>query len=198
MPPERARAALIAGCTVGLLLAVAAPAGSSRRSREPTTGLRTVAFARVPPDFTFDAGSGRERLSTLFDKPVVLNFWASWCHPCTDELDAFAKLAAAYGERIHLLTLSRESPGIARRYLAGQHLELPLAEDPAGRVFDAYSIGAIPVTIVLRPGGAVSWVAVGGLAWPELRNATEAALAGAGSSGPNAEPAAPPAPGGSP
>jgi hypothetical protein len=91
-------------------------------------------------------------------------------------LAAFAQLATAFGDRVHLLTLSREPSGAARRYLGGRHLALPLIEDPAGRIFDAYSVGAIPVTIVLRPGGTVSWVAVGALQWPELQTAVAAAL----------------------
>ncbi len=145
--------------------------------RPQSTGLRAVAFAKVPPDFTFDAGAGPERLSTLFGKPVVLNFWATWCAPCLDELDVFTKMQSVYGGDATLLTLSKEAPGTARALLEARHLELPLAEDPSGSIFNAYTIKEVPVTIVLRRDGTVSYVSVGELDWSELQHALDAALA---------------------
>jgi hypothetical protein len=51
-----------------------------------------------------------------------------------------------------------------------------LAEDPSGTIFGAYSIEKVPVTIVLRRDGTVSYVSVGELDWNELHTALDAAL----------------------
>ena len=45
-------------------------------------------------------------LSQMLDKPVVLNFWASWCPPCKSEMPDFEKLYAIYGERVNFVMVS--------------------------------------------------------------------------------------------
>jgi len=160
-----------------VLLAVGRAAEAKRTVPPASTGLRAIALGRPAPDFSFDLGSGSERLSALAGRAVVLNFWATWCGPCRDELDAFEALRDTYGDAVTLLTISREQPGVARAFLAAHHLDLPLVEDPAGKIFAAYSISPLPVTIVLRPGGAVSYVMVGELDESELHGAIDAALA---------------------
>ncbi len=164
--------------TALLLLAVTAAwpsAVGAHRNRGPATGLRTVAFAQAPPDFSFDAGAGPTRLAALVGRPVVINFWATWCKPCTDELGAFADLRRTYGDAVTLVSISAEEPGVARSFLETHDLSWPVVEDPARKIFDAYSIGPIPVTIVLDRAGRVGHVSVGELDWTELESAVDAA-----------------------
>jgi len=159
-------------------------AARARQPQPPSTGLRTVSLGVRPPDFTFDIGSGPTQLSADYGKPVIINFWATWCEPCRNELPVFQNLQHAYGDVATLVTISAEADGVARSFLHKRGIALPVAEDPARKVFDAYSIGAIPVTIVLDPTGAVSHVAVGELDWKELKAAVDASLAAAGEAPP--------------
>jgi thiol-disulfide isomerase/thioredoxin len=145
----------------------------AHRDAAPSTGLRTVSFEKAPPDFAYDVGAGETRLTAQLGKPIVVNFWATWCHPCLDELEVFGRLEREYGNRVTLVTLSAEAPGVAREYLLEHGPAMPVAEDPTRRVFDAYSIGPIPVTLVLRANGTVSHVSVGELDWSELSNAVD-------------------------
>jgi cytochrome c biogenesis protein CcmG/thiol:disulfide interchange protein DsbE len=158
------------------LFTIASPAPAKHRAALPSTGLRAIAYAKAPPDFTFDLGRGPRRLSALAGKPVVLNFWAAWCAPCRDEFPAFSQMQASYGDAVGLLTLSEDAPGAARAFLTAHELQLPLVEDPGRAVFSAYSIEEVPVTIVLGRDGTVSHVSVGQLDWAELRDAVERAL----------------------
>ena len=160
-------------CVVVACYGAMAPAASARRA--PQTGLRAVAYAKVPPDFTFDDGTGPEALTALAGKPVVLNFWATWCEPCRDELDAFEKLRANYGDAVRVLTISGEAPGVARAFLRERNIDLPVVEDATQKIFAAYSVSPIPVTLVLRPDLTVSYVSIGQITWAELRGAVDAA-----------------------
>lgn len=165
---------------IGLaLLALATPAPARRHAAEPATGLATVHFDRPPPDFTFEGGRGPAKLSALVGKPVVINFWTTWCHVCIDEMPAFEQLEKTYGNRIAFITLSNEPAGTASGYLARHNLSLPLLEDPQHVVFAAYSISQFPVTVVVNVAGLVSYVSVGELDWAELRAAVDLAF-GAG------------------
>ena len=156
---------------------VVTPAVAWARHRDgaPATGLRTVSYAKMPPDFAFDDGSGSKHLMTLIGKPVVLNFWATWCEPCRDELDAFEKLRARYGDTVSLVTVSGEAPGVARSFLRDRNIALPVVEDSERRIFTAYAVAPIPVTVVLRNDGTVSYVSIGEVTWEELRAAVDAA-----------------------
>ncbi len=157
-------------------LAFPSAASAKKHAHQPPTGLRTVAFSKAPPDFTFDSGDGATHLAALTGRPVVLSFWATWCEPCRAELPAFGRLRATYGDDVRFLTISDEGPGVARAFLEGLHLDLPVVEDPGRKIFDAYSITPIPVTLVLRPDGTVSYVSIGETSYEELAAALAAAL----------------------
>ena len=151
--------------------------GEARRhTKVPDTGLARVHYNVAPPDFTFDVDSRVQKLSELSGKPVVLNFWATWCHVCVDEMSAFTELQKTYGDRVALLSISNEPIGVARRFLMSRGVHLPVIEDSDHRIFDAYSVSPVPVTIVLSQKGTVSYVSVGSLDWPELQNAVERAF----------------------
>jgi len=162
---------------VAALLLSATPLAQARGRAEPSTGLATIRLNQPPPDFTFSGAGGQpQRLSALRGRPVVINFWATWCYACIDEMPAFEQLERTYGNRVAFITLSNEPAGTASAYLARHKLRLPLLEDPQRAIFSAYSITQYPVTVVVDAAGRVSYVSVGGLDWTELRAAVDRAF----------------------
>jgi thiol-disulfide isomerase/thioredoxin len=116
-------------------------------------------------------------LSELKGKPVVINFWASWCPPCTDELPYFQRVEELYGDKVRVITVDwAEDPQTALGYLRDKHLDLPLVSDRQSKIYAAYSLSEVPDTVVLDAAGNVSYVSVGGLSWQELTQAVEHAL----------------------
>jgi peroxiredoxin len=142
-----------------------------------STGLQTIHFNATTPDFTIPTAKGTEKLSDLRGHPVVLNFWASWCHPCTDELKDFVRARAVYGDKVDIVTISSEPHDVAASYLRLWNIELPLVEDLDSKISTAYSVPPIPVTIVLDRSGLVTHVSVGELDWNELHQAIDEVLA---------------------
>ncbi|HKU68962.1 MAG TPA: TlpA disulfide reductase family protein [Candidatus Baltobacteraceae bacterium] len=141
------------------------------------TGLAAVHYGAPPPDFAVRTPQGSERLSDLRGKPVVINFWASWCPPCTDELPYFARLSQTYGDRLTIVTVDwNEQPGIAEAYLRSHGIDLPLVSDTQSRIYREYSLSEVPDTVVLDAQGNVTYVSVGELSWKELDSAVQDVL----------------------
>lgn len=151
----------------------------------PSTGLATIRYDAPPPNFVFPTAHGTRSLTDFRGKVVVIDFWASWCHVCTAELREFVRARDTYGN-VAVVTVSAESPDVASRFLRQSNIALPLVEDLEGTVFHIYSVSAIPVTLVLAPSGAVTFVSVGGLSWDELSQAIERAQASPPASTPGA------------
>lgn len=150
----------------------------------PPTGLATIRYDVAAPNFAITLSHKPTYLSTLRGRVVVLDFWASWCHACTAEMDDFVRAQALYGNRVAIVTVSNEDPGVAENYFAAMHIDLPVVDDATGAIERLYSIGPIPDTLVLDPAGDVTYVSVGGLSWDELQAAIEQAQARATASTP--------------
>ena len=74
---------------------------------ETTDTQPTEPSAHIAPDFTMLDKEGNEvTLASFFGKPIVLNFWASWCGPCKMEMPEIQKFYEQYGEEIHFLLVS--------------------------------------------------------------------------------------------
>jgi peroxiredoxin len=159
----------LAALSLAALTAVAPAAG---------TGLASIRYDAPPPNFAIPTPHGIEYLSDLRGKVVVINFWASWCKPCTDELHEFVRAKAVFGDRIAIVTVSNELPDVAASYLRTWNIDLPLVQDLTGAIERLYSIQKVPDTLVLDPQGNVTYVSVGALSWKELEEAVGAAQAG--------------------
>jgi cytochrome c biogenesis protein CcmG, thiol:disulfide interchange protein DsbE len=131
------------------------------------------AVGTVAPDFALSTLDGQRcvTLSELRGRPVVLNFWASWCNPCRREfsqLRSTARSARSSGLEIAGVTY-RDILGDARRFANGQHATWTLLYDPEGLAADAYGVRAIPQTLFIRRDGTVSARFYGALSEHDLR-----------------------------
>lgn len=116
------------------------------------------------PDFTmYDKDGNAQTLSDFQGKPVVLNFWASWCGPCTGEMPEIQSSYESYGEQIQFLVVnltdgSRETVDTASAYISEQGYTFPVYYDTDMDGAIAYGVNAIPVTYFIRADGSlVSW-----------------------------------------
>lgn len=115
--------------------------------------------AETAPDFTMTNASSEEvKLSDFFDKPVVLNFWASWCGPCKSEMPHFEDAYQKYGEDINFVIVNltdgaRETVEAASDFIEEQGYTFPLYFDTNTEGAVTYGTYSIPVTYFIGADG---------------------------------------------
>ena len=128
---------------------------------------------------------GRTSLADHRDKLVILNFWATWCHPCALEMPSLEALWRRYRERgllVLAVSVDRGSPrGLLEPYVRNLKLTFPILLDPDSKTSDGWRVTALPATFIVRPGGDVTGVAMGAREWDsdEMRALVERLLPGA-------------------
>ena len=113
------------------------------------------------PDFVVYDIDGKEvRLSEYIGKPIVLNFWASWCGPCQMEMPDFHEKYLELGEDIHFLMVnmtdgSRETVEKASGYVAEKGYTFPVYYDTASNAAMIYGVYSLPTTYFIDAEGYV-------------------------------------------
>lgn len=131
----------------------------------------------VPPLSLSDLDGRTWSLAALHGRPVVLNFWATWCEPCRAEMPSLDLMALKH-ERDGLVVLTinfRESAPTIRRFLDAVPLSLPVLLDRDGAAARAFAVAVFPTTLMVsrrgRPlaevRGEVDWTGADGRALVE-------------------------------
>lgn len=150
-------AVIIAGASVlyDHLRSQMAPVGLATE----TTSSETASTATPAPDFTvYDIDGNAHKLSDFRGKPVILNFWASWCGPCQMEMPDIESAWQEYGEEIHFLIVdltdgSQETVEKASAYINENGYTFPVYFDTAMEGAYAYGVTGIPVTYFIDAEG---------------------------------------------
>ena len=123
-------------------------------------------LGKPAPDFTLTDLEGRVvRLSELRGRPVVLNFWATWCQPCVVEHPTLAAAASRFGERAHFLgVIYHDEPRAVRAFLVRRPPWGPSLIDDGSRVAIAFGVYGAPETYFIDADGIVVDKVAGALA----------------------------------
>jgi peroxiredoxin len=118
--------------------------------------------------FSFKDVNGREyRLENLRGKKVVLNFWATWCAPCKEELPSLQVFSDLQNpDHIVVLTVNVKEPvSRAQKFMQNNQINLPLISDPQGEWTQKFGVKVYPTTLLLDAKGNIKWRIVGEVDW---------------------------------
>ncbi len=113
------------------------------------------------PDFTATTLSGKTiKLSDLRGKPVVLNFWATWCSPCRREIPELNELVNRYRDKAVFLAFTDEDEMRVKKFLENQPFEYEIVVE-SKEIRKLYHVNAFPTHFVISPAGYIAFKQVG-------------------------------------
>ena len=129
------------------------------------TNRASLQVGSIAPDFSLQSSSDTTiQLSSLRGKVVVVNFWASWCGPCKDEMPAIQNVFSKYSENLIVLGVNDEDTISTIRDFAKQfELTFPLLLDSTGSVSVQYGVRAYPSTFFIDRDGLIFHIVVGSM-----------------------------------
>ena len=146
----------------------------------PGTVAEDASPTPIPaPDFTVIDGEGKDvHLSDFVGKPIVLNYWASWCGPCQSEMPAFeAKAKELDGEVVFLMVnaigVRGETVDTAKAFIEQKGYTFPVYYDVYGEATYAYGIYSYPTTFFIHADGTVAGYASGAMSEEFLQQCIE-------------------------
>jgi thiol-disulfide isomerase/thioredoxin len=100
-------------------------------------------------------------------KPVLLNFWASWCEPCRSEIPSLELLATRHKtEQLQVIAVNyRETDPAVRRFIDTTALKLPVLCDSDGAAAKAFGVHTFPSTVAINRQGRALFIVVGECDW---------------------------------
>jgi peroxiredoxin len=152
-------------------LVVVAFTGPVAIAEDPAETLRLTRPAKLEPAALFSVPTPDGSVVALADlrgKVVLLNFWATWCEPCLEEMPAMERLARTYRERglvVLALSVDREGASVVGPFLKRHALTFPVGLDLQQTVARLYRVWALPSTFVLDRTGARLFLAQGARDW---------------------------------
>ena len=152
-----------------LILSVTLLMTAGCKKKEEAAGVAEVKETKLAPEITVNSLKNVPlKLSELKGKVVLLNFWASWCPPCREEIPSMMKLDNAMaGKPFQMLAVSIDEGGVPdiEAFFKSSGLSLPAYTDPGGVAVKTYGITGVPESFVIDKNGILVKKVIGPLAW---------------------------------
>ena len=149
---------ILVGIVVIIVLAIAVI-----ELRKPKQNVATkdknigISIGKTAPDFELESLDGKKvKLSDYRGKRVILNFWASWCPPCREEMPEFQRIYTENSEKLVIIGVNlQESRENAESFVKKLGITFPILLDPNAQIKDMYNVFTQPVTYFIDSNGKI-------------------------------------------
>lgn len=176
MKPEQKRFTVTTAVLIGALLLILGACNSlptslnallSGTAREASGRPTSAKVGELAPEIDLPTLTGeRIVLSQLVGKPVLVNFWATWCPPCRAEFPTFVRKYKQYQDQglviIGVNTQDANSDEGVRTFMRNTLVNFPIVRDRDERVTRAYNVRGLPTTVFIDRQGIIRDIIVGG------------------------------------
>ena len=156
---------------IGDTISIIEDRGEITKSEEPSTDDTAETQSKeetryTVPDFTVtDKDGNKVSLSDCFGKPIIVNFWASWCPPCKREMPDFEEAYKKYGDEIIFMMINmtggRETIESAKNFIENSSFTFPVYFDTEYEAAMTYGVSSIPQTLFIDENGRLKAYAQG-------------------------------------
>lgn len=159
-----------------LLAVVFYPKLSEKYSADNTPSNTNSETVVQVDDFTvYDSEMNKVKLSDYFGKPIIINFWASWCGPCKSELPAFNSLYEKYKDDVVFLMINltdgqNDTENSIKKFVSDNGYSFPVYYDIEYDASDTYGVRSIPETVFISADGSLYDTRVGAMSEVVLEN----------------------------
>ena len=149
------------------LLAGATACSEKNRTPAPSSDGRVEVGLPAPAYATVSLGGDSVSLAGLRGKVVLINIWATWCHPCRDEIPELIAIHSRYRDRgLELIGVSVDTDGdeVIRTFMADYKMTFPIWRDPDERISTQFLTVGVPATFLIDRDGILRWRKTGPIA----------------------------------
>ena len=129
-------------------------------------GARPELVGRSAPDFTVSDSQRTVSLHDYQGQVVVLNFWASWCAPCIEEMPSLIQMQHTMRDRVTVLAVATDhDPDTYKKFVRDHNVDLITVNDPAQKSSDIYGTFGWPETYIIDRKGIIRRKFIGPVEW---------------------------------
>ncbi|WP_019241385.1 MULTISPECIES: TlpA disulfide reductase family protein [Bacillus] len=157
---------IVAGVILVLLISVALVQAMDRKEEAK---LPVVKDNQKAPDFTLENLQGEQvSLSDYKGKKVILNFWATWCGPCREEMPDMEKYYQEAGDSIEILAVNMDTDNDVKGFVENYHLTFPILLDIKDEMSRPYDIISFPTTYFIDEQGIIKEKHIGQMSYETI------------------------------
>jgi cytochrome c biogenesis protein CcmG/thiol:disulfide interchange protein DsbE len=130
------------------------------------SGSHPPRIGNAAPEFTITDSQRTVTLSQLRGKPVVLNFWATWCPPCIEEMPSLVQLQKQMGDKVTILAVSEDADdGAYKQFVRDHNIDLLTVRDTERKTNEVYGTFKFPETFIIDRNGKIVRKFIGATDW---------------------------------